>query len=106
MILALTLAAAVSDNCTIKNDYKVCQAEEPHACHNTGDFTSPQSIADFYGGVVLYAGVAQLEDGTVVYKTFVKVGELIYLFQGEVPEVPGNFEMCLIEVGTLAGEPA
>lgn len=94
------LAEPMGDNCTMTEDgWQVCEfdAENSPACHNTADFPSPQSVADFYGGKVLHAAPTHTSQGTV-FTTIIEVqredGLMRYGFRGIY--LGGTFDNCMV----------
>jgi len=107
---ALLAQELMGDNCTMTEDgWQVCEfeAESSPACHNTEDFPSPQSVADFYGGKVLHAEPTQTSQGTL-FTTVVEVeredGTMRYVFRGLFQG--DTFDNCMLVTAFKAkGEP-
>lgn len=100
----------MGDNCeTTDAGWQLCEFtnKKSPACHNTEDFPSPQSVADFYGGKVIHVEPTHTNQGTV-FATIIEVqrkdGVMRYVFRGTY--LGGTFDNCMVMTAFLPkGEP-
>jgi len=112
LFLSTELLAQESDNCSMQGEFHICEFSEGNypACHNTEDFPSPVSVAEFYNGKVIRAGLVALPDGRAEVTTLIEVSredrDIRYLFKGIREITMEPFDNCMVGIATrMHGDP-